>query len=756
MKFLISIVFSTLLFTLDAQSIGEWRLHFNYENSIDVVATPDKIYSANEDALLVYDKEDRTTRKFDKSNALSDIGVNALGYSSASNTVIVAYNSGNIDLIKGSTIINMPDIRNDISSGSKSINNVFVKNSIAYLSTDFGIVVVNLIEEEIAATFIIGSTGNQVRIDDLTIHQDTIYALTAEGLKRAALAAPNLLDFSSWEHNIANLPSQNLKLIETYNGFLYASSYDTLYKYNSAIWDVVIANDSLEILAITNSGSFGIIINDEEGFTLLRKQNNILDTLPSNFVLAPMKLIFENNDFYVSDFAFGLIKFSNGQRTFIRPSSYPFSSNAFRVSSSQDRVYVAGGAFNQNIDASDLFNDGFYIFRDNRWGNVNKFITPGYENNIQDIIEVKENPITGLVYAASMSGLLEYDFETIKLYNRENSPLEGPAFASSLDMITAIDFDRDGNIWMLNSQASKGLKVLTKEGNWYEYDLGAGAQKYFGLYIDNNDNKWFTLRGQGAFVFKEGADMANENVFDLINLTTNPNNGNLPNSSVNVITQDKSGAIWVGTNQGVGVFDCPQNIFDPTSPCRVSRRVRSTLDEYTEFLFDNDAVRAITVDGANRKWMGTESGVWLLDATGEEEIHSFNINNSPLPSNRINDFGINNQTGEVFIATEFGLASFGSDATQGAENHDELKAYPNPVRPDYSGVISITGLVEGSFVKITDTKGILVHEGFALGGKYVWNGNDFNGRRAKTGVYFIFSSNPDGTEKAPTKIAFVN
>lgn len=756
MKFLISIVFSILFFVLKAQSLGEWRLHFNYENSIDVVATPVKVYSATEDALLVYDKEDRTTRKFDKANALSDIGVSALGYSSSANTVVVAYNSGNIDLIKGNTIINMPDIVNDISSGSKNINNVFIKEGIAYLSTDFGIVVVNLVEEEIAATYIIGSTGNQVRIDDLTIHQDTIYALTAEGLKRAALAAPNLLDFSNWEHNIANLPSQNLKLIETYNGFLYASSYDTLYKYNSAIWNTVIANDSLEILDITNSGRLGIIINDEEGYLFLRKQNEVLDTLPSDFALSPRKIIFENNDFYVSDNAFGLIKYSNGQRTFIRPSSYPFSSNAFRVSSSLDRVYVAGGGFNQNIDPSGLFNDGFYIFRDNRWTNVNKFITSGYENNIQDIIEVKENPTTGIVYAASMSGLLEYDFETVKLFNRENSPIEGPPFTSSLDFITAIDFDRAGNIWMLNSQASKGLKVLTREGNWYEYDLGAGPQKYFGLHIDNNDNKWFTLRGQGAFVFKEGDDMANENIFDFINLTTNPNNGNLPNSTVNVITQDKNGAVWVGTNQGVGVFDCPQNIFDPTSTCRVSRRVRSTLDEYTEFLFDNNAVRAITVDGANRKWMGTESGVWLLDATGEEEIHNFNTNNSPLPSNRINDIGINNQTGEVFIATEFGLASFGSDATQGAENHDELKAYPNPVRPDYSGVISITGLVEDSFVKITDTKGILVHEGFALGGKYVWDGNDFNGTRAKTGVYFIFSSNPNGSEKASTKIAFVN
>lgn len=756
MKFLISIVFSVLFLVLKAQSLGEWRLHFNYENSIDVVATPDKVYSATEDALLVYDKEDRTTRKFDKSNALSDIGVSALGYSSSANTVVVTYNSGNIDLIKGNTIVNMPDIRNEISSGSKSINNVFVENSTAYLSTDFGIVVVNLVEEEIAATYIIGSTGNQVRIDDLTVHQDTIYALTAEGLKRASLAAPNLLDFSNWEHNIANLPSQNLKLIETYNGFLYASSYDTLYQYNSAIWDTVIANDSLEILNITNSGRLGIIINDEEGYIFLRKQNEVLDTLPSDFSISPAKIIFENNDFYVSDNAFGLIKYSNGERTFIRPSSYPFSSNAFKVSSSQDRVYVAGGGFNQNIDASGLFNDGFYIFRDNRWGNVNKFGTSGYASNIQDVVQVKENPINGLVYAASMSGLLEYDFETVKLYNRENSPLEGPAFTSSLDMITAIDFDRAGNIWMLNSQSSKGLKVLTIDGNWYEYDLGDGRQKYYGLHIDENDNKWFALRGQGAFVFKEGNDMSNETVFDLINLTTNPNNGNLPNNSVNAITQDKNGAIWVGTNQGVGVFDCPQNIFDPTSPCRVSRRVRSTLDEYTEFLFDNDAVRAITVDGANRKWMGTESGVWLLDATGEEEIHSFNINNSPLPSNRINDIGINNQTGEVFIATEFGLASFGSDATQGAENHDELKAYPNPVRPDYSGVISITGLVEDSFVKITDTKGILVHEGFALGGKYVWDGNDFNGRRAKTGVYFIFSSNPDGTEKASTKIAFVN
>lgn len=743
--------------SLMGQTIGDWRLHFSYENSIDLISTPNKIYSATNDAILVFDKDDNTSRSFDKANALSDIGVSAIGYASASNTVIVAYNSSNIDLIKGNTIVNMPDIVNDLSSGSKSINSIYSYQNLVYLNTDFGIVVLDPINEIILSTYIIGSTGNPVKVLDCAIFNDTIYAVTAEGLKSAPLSSTNLLDFSSWNHSIQNLPAINFDLIEVFENKLYVvADKQSLYQYQNGSWNLVYFDSDKEIISLKASNQLIFITLEGLDYTIYKTLGNSYESITTQGVLAPVNAIKDQNIYFFSDLALGLIRFSNNTPSYLRPSSNPYRSNSFRVSSLNNRVYVSGGGFSAGVDPLGFFEDGFYFLEKNKWTNVNKYNTPGYEIRIQDVTIVKENPITGLVYAGSMKGLMEYNFNSITVFDDLNSPIEPATDNTFFRMVTAVDFDRQGNTWFINALTNEGLKVKTKNGEWYSYNLGEGPQKYNNLFIDNNGNKWFSRRNEGVIVFREKDDLSNTTNFDFVKLTVNQNLGNLPNNIVNVVTQDKSGAIWIGTNKGVAVFDCPERIFDPSSPCRVSRRVKSTLDEYTEFLFDNDAVRAITIDGANRKWIGTESGVWLLSASGEDEILSFNTSNSPLPSNRINDIAINDETGEVFIATELGLASYFGDATKGAENHSNLKAFPNPVVPSYTGPISITGLVEGAFVKIVDTRGVLIHEGFAIGGKYVWNGQDFSGRKAATGMYFIFSSNEDGTEKASTKIAFVN
>lgn len=742
---------------LNSQSVGDWRLHFTFDNSIDVVSTPDKIYSATNDALLVFDKDDNSIRTFDKSNALSDIGVSAIAYSPATQTVIVAYNSSNIDLIKGNTFINMPDIVNDLSSGSKTINNILAFENRFYLSTDFGIVVIDPVREIVLSTYVIGSTGNPVRVRDCAILNDTIYAITDEGLKTAPLSSPNLLDFSNWNHNIADAPSNDFNFVELFNNRLFfVAENHTLYKLHNGVWSLVYFDSDENIISLKASNELVFITREGETRRIFKATGLSYEQLPSDFALAPINVLFDGQIMYVSDLGFGLLRHSNGSTRNIRPQSYPFRSSAFRVSSLNNRVYVAAGGYTPGVDPLGFQDHGFYILERNRWNNINQYVTPGYEVRIQDVVAVKENPVTGVVYAGSMQGLLEYKDGSVKLFDEANSLLTPAVGNSFFTMVTAVDFDRQGNVWMINSLSNEGLKVKTRDDVWYGYNLGEGPQKYTSLFVDSYGNKWLTRRNEGVIVFRESSDISNTSSFDFTKLTVNPSLGNLPNNIVNVITQDKNGAVWIGTNQGVAVFDCPDRIFDPTSPCRISRRVKSTLDEYTEFLFDNDAVRAITVDGANRKWMGTEGGVWLLSASGEDELLSFNTSNSPLPSNRINDIAINDETGEVFIATELGLASYFGDATKGAENHDNLKAFPNPVRPDYSGFISITGLVEGSFVKITDSRGILIHEGFALGGKYIWDGNDFSGRRAKTGMYFIFSSNEDGSQKASTKIAFVN
>ena len=406
------------------------------------------------------------------------------------------------------------------------------------------------------------------------------------------------------------------------------------------------------------------------------------------------------------------------------------------------------------MDGKGNVEGGFYIFEDNFWSNQNIYSSIGTSVPSQDLNRLAYNPFDKKLYIAMFKGLIEYDFNSVTIYNENNSPIDSAIGNGSFKKISGVAIDSNGNTWMLNPETSAALLVKTLDNTWLEFVLGNDNTKLNNLLIDSYDQKWIALRNQGLTVYKEGENLSAIGA-QKISLSTNSSQGNLPNSNVNCMVEDKNQQIWVGTDEGIAVFSCPGSILDPLSTCKISERLTNTLDEYTEYLFETDAVTAIEIDGANRKWIGTSAGVWLLSEDGKDEIHSFNADNSPLPSNTILDIVVNKGTGEVFILTDQGIVSYFSDATEGAENHDEIKAYPNPVRPDYTGYISITGLVQDAFVKITDADGVLIDEGYALGGKYVWDGNDYNGQRARTGIYYVFSSNADASQKAATKIAFV-
>jgi len=316
--------------------------------------------------------------------------------------------------------------------------------------------------------------------------------------------------------------------------------------------------------------------------------------------------------------------------------------------------------------------------------------------------------------------------------------------------------DSERNAWMTNSPANTPLHVLTADGNWYMYSLitGGATQKYYRIFVDSYDQIWVYTFRKGIALFPKIEDYsANHNNSSIV---LNTSTANLPHNTINIIVEDKNGAIWVGTNQGIGVFDCPEDIFETNSDCIISRRIKSTLGEYTEYLFDTDVVNSIAVDGANRKWIGTDAGLWLISENGDEIIETFNTENSPLPTNEIISIAIQEQTGEVFIGTREGMISYIGDATEPAEDLSNIKAFPNPVKPNYYGTISITGLVANSFIKITDINGTLIDDGYALGGKYVWNGKDYNGRRASSGIYLVFSSDSKSKQKAVAKIVFIN
>ncbi|GAI04403.1 unnamed protein product, partial [marine sediment metagenome] len=224
------------------------------------------------------------------------------------------------------------------------------------------------------------------------------------------------------------------------------------------------------------------------------------------------------------------------------------------------------------------------------------------------------------------------------------------------------------------------------------------------------------------------------------------------------VAEDLEGNIWVGTNEGPVIYYNPENVFSGQNffahRINIPREDDSGLANY---MLGTETITAIAVDGANRKWIGTENaGVFLLAPDGMKQIYSFNENNSPLLSNNITSIAIDHQSGEVFFGTDKGIISYRSTATQGSNEFNKVFVFPNPVREDYDGPITVTGLVSDAEVKITDISGNIVYETRALGGQAIWDGRNFSGARVQTGVYLIFCTNEDGSKTHVTKLLFIH
>jgi len=732
-------------FLLQAQSIGEWRMHINYNNVISAASSSSEVLAANSKSIMLYNFDDGDVRTLDKVTGLSGYGISAVGHDDLTNTFVITYDDSNLDLLQGNTIINLPDIKNKLIAGSKSVNGIFCYEGFAYVCTDFGIVVIDIENEEVDNTYIIGSTGNQTIIYDCAISNDSIYALTGEGLKSAYLLEGNLLDYSVWNHNLS--PNFSFNEVATHQDSLYAITDSSLYQFNSGNWIQIYQSDA-GVLTHLYTSDFVSVVDDFEN--IITYENNEIDTLSISYTNAPSVCIKIGNNLIIGDKSFGL--FDNGNKVF--NFTNPFTNDGFRALSIDDKMVISSGGFNDNIDGDGNEVGGFYILENEIWTNHNIYTTIGQSQASADLNNMDYNPFNNKLYIAMFKGLLEFDFNTVNFYNKDNSPIDSVVGNRTVQRVSGVAVDDYGNTWIVNSGTSEALLALDLDGNWYEFSIGSDLDKYFELLIDEANQKWTIANGSGIRVYQEGDDLSSVGAQSVL-LTTSSSNGNLPNANVNCLAMDKDGEIWAGTDEGIAVFSCPESVFDVTTGCNVSSRITSTLDLYTEYLFETDEVYTIEVDGANRKWIGSSSGVWLLSEDGKDVLLSFNTENSPLPSNEIFDIEINQNSGEVFILTSNGFVSYVSDATEGAEDHSDIKAYPNPVRPEYTGYISITGLVEGAFVKITDEHGVLVDEGYALGGKYIWDGNDYNGRRANSGVYYIFSANEDASEKAVTKVAFI-
>lgn len=347
-------------------------------------------------------------------------------------------------------------------------------------------------------------------------------------------------------------------------------------------------------------------------------------------------------------------------------------------------------------------------------------------------------------------------------YNARNSPLD--SISNGQTFVSGLQYDKKGNVWLTNSYCQKMLKMLEPDGTWHAYNIAhvlsansIGDVVADKLLVDSRGYKWMNFPRDGVvyhlIAFTDNGTYDNTGDDRIARIDMNVA-AEVTSSTVYCMAEDLDGEIWIGTDKGVKVIYYPGKVFDGGV---YPRNILLEQDGYVSVLLEFEEVTAIAVDGANRKWIGTnKAGVFLMSENGQEQLLHFTAEDHPLFSNSIVDINVNDLTGEVFFATSNGMVSYKGTATGGFETYEDLPVYPNPVPHGYTGVIAVNGLKANSLCKITDASGKLVWQGYSDGGQLVWYGKDFHGHRPATGVYYVMVSDESGKEKLVTKFVFVN
>ncbi len=752
-----------LLFLLNIQclkaqiGVGEWRDHLAFSFAISVTESPTKVFVASENGIFSYDKNAYNVEKITKVNGLSDVGISTISYSNENEVLLVGYSNGNVDMVFNNETFNLSDIKREMISGSKSINHVLFIDEYAYISCGFGIVVMNTEKREIKDTYYIGNLGSYLQINQLIESNGYLYAATNEGIYIADLSNPNLVDYSNWQiiNTIPNYSSPCNAIYVTDGKILVnqtnESFNDIVYLFENSTWNEFLS-DYTSVREIRETQSSVLITTDQN---VLRYNTDFVfqDSVSSTDItnLNPFETAYSNNTYWIAERGRGLIKFQSNNAEGIMPNA-PYFNNVYAIDIKNNRVLVTAGELTPGW-ANSYYTGAVYSFRNEWWHTMANYAAHDYVG-----ISIDPNNNNHFYVGAWGAGLIEYNGnDTVKTYKAHNSTLQSVIEGENYYRVKGLTIDDANNVWVTNSGVKDPISVKLASGDWvsFNYDEQISNMLVGDMIITEQNNKWVILPvGNGLFVFNNNGTIDNENDDLYKRVSVVDENGKLISNNIFAIAEDLDGDIWVGTDQGIVVYYTPENVFESSG--FYAQRIVLTIGDATNFLLKTQIITSIAVDGANRKWLGTQSsGVYLVSEDGTEEINHFTAENSPLVSDNIYDIGINHETGEVFFATDKGLVSYRGSATMGSDEFRDVYVYPNPVRENYDGDITVRGLVSDVNVKITDISGNIVYETTAEGGQATWNGKNFDGKRVSTGVYLVFCSNDDGSKTYITKLLFI-
>lgn len=800
-------LFATFLLTLSAasaQAVGEWTIFTQFAGNFDdIVETPNKVYYTSGKRLFSFDKETNETYAYTTRNKLNDTNITAFSYNPEGKYLFIGYDTGNIDLIyDNGSVVNLNDIKEATLPYTKGFNNVNFSNGRIYLATEFGIVILDDKKYEVVESGIYGKSIKYVApVGDYLMlnYGNTLYYAPINGYHNTLSKFTQYTGMNSdWIYPLGDNKS-----------FLYNNKAEgnklSLYTFNFSgekpTWGNSKTFDYVPTSRVVAT-SKGQYVTTATAIVTFDEVGNVIEEIALPTAVQNKKAATLNgaSSVWIAD-ADGIANYdiTGGNLTLLSDKYKPegIVTDAVYYAKFDDwgnlwtgnlciTHYKGGGGFEDNSIPQALTRIKNGHPEDmNAYGPDGKTIPMGCAEFAVDP-EFPDRYYQG----TNLNGLfvIERDPETGKMvslhnWNQNNSPFVGTSNWGTRNFV--VQFDYEGNLWAgiyagnrataTNTSTFYVLPKSTLRSKELKDIAKTDWQPSKHLHIDDGGNRDLTalickhspviVTFSGSWQHAMGitktkgtwADTSDDEFFEYTRPVDQDGKVWIPDRIVSAV-EDHRGRVWVGGSTG-GIIEIsdPANLTPLSTMTRI-KVPRNDGTNYADYLCETDMVYSMAVDNSNRKWIATEnSGVYLVSENGDKILEHFTTENSPLPSNEVLSVVCDPNSNTVYFGLKTGLVSYNSTSTPSAEDYSEVYAYPNPVRPDYTGYITVTGLMDDSLVKITDSNGNVVYQTRSEGGMAIWDGFDSNHNRAKTGVYYVFASQgPDGSsEGAVTKIMIV-
>jgi|688.fasta_scaffold57822_2 hypothetical protein len=751
---------------------GSWRLHTATMRALDIAQDDEFVYTAYENGLMKYHLDSKEKTLLNKMNGLSDILLSCIYYDTIDQALYIGYKNGNIDKVSGNTVINIPAIKLASISGSKKINRFYRYGTTVYIATDFGVVLVNPLKNEIKDTYY--PTNSVAPIVDIEIKDQQILALSPSKLFIGNIGDVLLPSPQGW--------TQDMRVPMVFN-----STYAAIEKVNEEVFVLqktnAFGNDTILKLTPTEFVYFDYYSVGLEIANLTQHENK-LDVLADGALLTynangqliesalsfylgiyfrpNQMVVLENGEKWMADEFSGPIRvigeYSYEKVTYPGPPRNDF----YAMDWNKGKLAIASGRL--EFKSPGFLRHGYYLFQDENWSyNDNTTLSQWQGIDIHDFIDISVNPknpeeVAVSTYSAYPVSIINTANNSCSVYDQTNSAIQLSLAGNGWSLVSDVCYDTKGNLWVLNGWSDRPLVVKRADNTWSAFDCGVEARNKYTtrMVIDKDQNLWFATETNGLFGYNYSETIDNIGDDFHINLSSGDFSGALPSNNVTALAVDLDGELWIGTDAGFAVLYNTTGSFTANPGDYNAQRIKVRFEGNVEYVLGSTHITDIEVDGGNRKWMATAgAGLVLLSSDGSEIIKQFTKENSALISNNIYDIKMNQETGELFIITDLGLVSYRSDASQDDADYSSTKVFPNPVRPGYEGLITIQGIRYDSDVKVTDVSGNLIFKTTSNGGTATWDGKRVDGTKVESGVYLIWTATNEGSSNKVGKVVVV-